>query len=324
MRFKQYLTEMSFEEKDIPRTFRVVFEVDAYDKSRFMKNIRQLSNMKLEGLTGISDKHDIGFHWLGVARDAMLIMNGKEVVKLNKISRILYGNPNYFLSNKMAMAKRVFNKSSGTSGDSNILHNIMEYLFLVMGREKKVDKYHVQYTAAQQDYAHVAYKKQTNINSSKDLVRWIRKAGEVLRKEQEEKTSFKDHHIIAVIDDIEKLSDKSIEDSIKGAFEEIGKTYGDEGEWVIKNDYLKVPKGSYLYILAPKKAYKEAVKLKKTKPDIYKGREWMGDFKFMEKFDTLQEEFEKQGIFKKYIVKFIDNSEWKRVQSWHLSQRDKK
>ena len=105
---------MSFEEKDIPRTFRVVFEVNQYDDAKTIKVIRQLSNMKLEGLTGISEKNDIGFHWLGVARDAMLIMDGKEVVEQNKLSRILYGNPNYFLSNKMAMAKRIFMKSSGT------------------------------------------------------------------------------------------------------------------------------------------------------------------------------------------------------------------
>lgn len=312
---------MSFEEKDIPRTFRVVFEVDAYDKGRMMKNIKQLSNRKLKGLTGISDRHDIGFHWLGVARDAMLIMKGKEVVKMNKLSRILYGNPNYFLSNNMTMAKRIFMKSSGTLGDSNLLHNLMDYIFVVMGKEKKVDKYNVQYTAAGQSYAHVAYKKSTNINSSKDLVKWIRKAGEVLRKEEEEKTSFKNHHILAVIDDIEKLSDKAIEDSIHKGFEEIGKVYGDEGEWVVKDDYLKVPKGSYLYILVPKKAYRDALKLKKEKPDIYRGQDFFGRFEFMEKFDMLHEEFEKQGIFKKYIVKFIDRSEWERIQSMHLSKR---
>jgi hypothetical protein len=277
--------------------------------------------MKLEGLTGISDKHDIGFHWLGVARDAMLIMKGSEVIKLNKISRILYGNPNYFLSNKMTMVKRVFQKSSGTMGDSNILHNIMDYVFLVMGREKKVDKYNVQYTAAQQDYAHVAYKKSTNINSSKDLVKWIRKAGEVLRKEQEEKTSFRNHHILAVIDDIEKLSDKSIEDSIYKAFEEIGKTYGSEGEWVIKDDSLKVPKGSYLYVLLPKKLYKEKLKLKEKDPQSYKIQKAFGQLDFMEKFDILHDEFKKQGILKKYIVKFIDGTEWKRIQSMHLSKR---
>ena len=321
MRFKKFLlSEMSFEEKDIPRTFRVVFEVNQYDDAKTIKVIRQLSNMKLEGLTGISDKNDIGFHWLGVARDAMLIMDGKEVVEQNKLSRILYGNPNYFLSNKMAMAKRIFMKSSGTMGDSNLLHNLLEYIFLAMGKAGKIDKRSVDYTAAYQSYAHVAYKKQTGISSSKDLVKWIRKAGEVLRKENAER-DWPNHNLMNVVDDFEKLSDKEIENGIYDGFKLIGNTYGSEGEWVVKNDYLKVPKGSFLFILAPKAAIKDMERLKKEKPEQYNILKTLGHYDFAEKWSKLIEEFNKAGIFKKYNVKFIDGQKWKEVQSRHLSKR---
>lgn len=320
MRFKKYIKEMSFEEKDVPRTFRVVFEINQYDIARTTKAVKQLSNMKLEGLTGISDKSDIGFHWLGVARDAMLIMKGNEVIKLNKVSRFLYGNPNYFLSNKMAMAKRIFQKGSGTMGDSNLLHNILEYMFKAMGTSGKISKHDVDYTAAYQTYSHVAYKKNTGINSSKDLVKWIRKAGEVLRKEDAE-SDWGNYNLMNIVTQFEELSDKDIEDGIYKAFELIGNTYGSEGEWVIKNDYLKVPKGSYLYILAPKKAYKEMEKLKTKDFTSWNIKKQFGHLEFMDKWDALIELFEKYGIFKKYVVKFIDNTEWKRVQSMHLSKR---
>ena len=320
MKLKKYLREMSFEDKDIPGSFRVVFEINQYDPARTMKVVKQLGKMKLEGLTGISEKNDIGFHWLGVARDAMLVMNGREVIKKNKLSRILYGNPNYFLSNNMAMAKRVFMKSSGVSGDSNLLHNLLEYIFTAMGRSGKIDKHNVSYSAAYQSYAHVAYKKQSGINSSKDMVKWIRKAGEVLRKEQEGR-SFSNHHLLSVVDDFEKLSDKEIEDGIYAGFKLIGDTYGSEGEWVVKNDYLHVPKGSFLFVLAPKKAYKEMQKLKTDDPQTWNIKKQFGHLDFMEKWDNLIEMFKKEGIFKKYNVKFIGNVKWKEVQSRHLSKR---
>ena len=313
---------MSFEEKDIPGSFRVVFEINQYDPARTMKAIKQLGKMKLEGLTGISEKNDIGFNWLGVARDAMLIMKGDKVVKENKLSRILYGNPNYFLSNKMAMAKRVFMKSQGTMGDSNLLHNLLEYIFKAMAKDGKVSTYEVTANAPYQDYAHVAYKKSTSISSSKDLVKWIRKAGGILKKEiAASESGWNKGGTVQFIDDIEKLSDKEIEDGIYKGFEDIGKVYGDEGEWVVKNDYLKIPKGSFLFLLAPKKAYKEMEKLKLEDPQSWKIQKGFGRMEFMEKWDALIAAFEKEGIFKKYNVKFIDNTKWSEVQSRHLSKR---
>jgi len=124
-----------------------------------------------------------------------------------------------------------------------------------------------------------------------------------------------------IVDQFESLSDKDIEDGIYQGFELIGKTYGSEGEWVIKNDYLKIPKGSHLFVLAPKQAYKEMEKLKTDDPSVWNIKKEFGHLEFMEKWDALIEAFKKEGIFKKYTVKFIDNAKWKHVQSLHLSKR---
>jgi len=320
MRFRRYINEMSYEEKDIPRTFRVVFEIDRYDENEMLKNIKQLASMKFEGMTGISDKHDIGFHWLGVARDAMLIMKGKEVVKLNKLSRFLYGNPNYFLSNKMAMAKRLFNKSGGTFGDSNIIQNILEYVFKELGKLNSTLKHDIEYTAAYQSYSHFAHKKQVNINSSKDLVKWIRKTGKEV-KEEEEKREWKSSERIRVVDMIAELSNGQIEKAIYDAFDQIGKIYGDEGEWVVKDSTFKVPKGSHLYILVNQKEYKKMKDLELNNPEQWKIMQFMNRDEVVKKYDFLMKSLKKYGVFKKYKVKFVDGQEWKKIQSMHLSRK---
>lgn len=312
MKFRAYLREMSFEKKDIPRTFRVVFDVNEYDKAKTLNIIKQLSNMRLDGLTGISDKHDIGFHWLGVARDAMLVMKGSEVIKLNKVSRFLYGNPNYFLSSNMKMIRRLFQKSSQEGDDSNVLHNIMEYVFKGLNVNSMGDAPH-------QSYAHVAYKKSTKISSVKDLVRWMRKAGDILKADQEG-SDWPNRRLLSLIEELREMSDKQIETGIYKGFELMGKTYKSEGEWVIKDDHLKIPKGSTIYILAPKKAAKDVLRLKEKDPTSYNIQRKMGHHKFMEKFDMITSEFKKKGINKKYRVKFIDGSEWARIQSQHLAK----
>jgi hypothetical protein len=319
MKFKKYLNEKSYTQEDIPKTFRVVFEIDEYNLSKMVKNIKQLSSMKLEGMTGISDKHDIAFQWLGVARDAMLIMKGSEVVKLNKISRMLYGNPNYFLSNKMTMAKRLFNKSGG-SDDSNILQNILEYVFKELGKMDATLKHDIEYTAAYQSYAHYAFKKSVNINSTKDLVKWIRKTGNEL-KADEKKRDWSSYEKIRIVDTIKELSDSQIEKAIYDAFEQIGKIYSDEGEWIIKDKTLTVPKNSHLYVLMNKKEYKEMMDIKANKPDEWKIMKFMNRDEVVKKYDLLMGLFKRYGIFDKYKVKFVDSQEWKRIQSMHINNK---
>lgn len=320
MRFKKYINEASYLWQDIPKTFRVVFEVNKYDESEMISVIRQLGNMKLEGMEGISGSGQIVFNWLGVARDAMLVMNGQEVIDLNKMSRFMYGNPNYFLSNNMKYAKRLFSKSGSVTGDNNILHNILEYLFGVLGKTGKIDKSLIEYCAAYQSYAHVAYKKNTGISSTKDLIKWIRKAGEVLKKEDEEK-EWKNWHLMQVVEAMSKLSNSDIESAIYKAFERIGEIYGDEAEWDTKANYLKVPKGSYLYILVDKKEYEKAKKMQKDEPVKFKGLGQQRRLETIQKYENIEKVFKQYGIFKKYKVKFIDRSEWDRVRNIHFSKK---
>jgi hypothetical protein len=61
----------------------------------------QLKTRKVKGLKGISSSNTIQFEFLGVARDAMLQIPSKDLLKLNNVTRIMYDNPHYFVSNNL-------------------------------------------------------------------------------------------------------------------------------------------------------------------------------------------------------------------------------
>lgn len=318
MRFEKYLNEASYTTEDIPKTFRVVFQIDAYDQSEMMDIVKQLGDMELKGMKGISGSGDIIFDWLGVGRDAMLIMNGPEVIKLNKLSRFMYGNPNYFLSNNMKFAKRLFNKGS-FGGDYPVLQTILEYVFKGLTKSGKMDKGLVSYSNLWDKYAYVAYKKNSGINSSKDLVKWLRKAGEILKKENAE-AKWSNSQLDIAIDYMSKLSNNDIEKGIYDGFKMIGDVYKSEAEWDIKNESLKVPKNSYLYMLLDKKGYEEAIKLRKDDPTMFNSLGKARRLETIERYENIMKIFNQYKITNKYKVKLLDQREWEKVRRLHYSK----
>jgi len=64
MKLQRYLTEMSYKESDIPKHFRVVFDL----KSK----IKSLLSHKLDHVTGISDNKEISINSLELC---MIIQN---------------------------------------------------------------------------------------------------------------------------------------------------------------------------------------------------------------------------------------------------------
>lgn len=319
MKYKLYLLEKSFEQQDIPRTFRVVIELDYNDPARSLK---KLANMKLEGIKGISDKNDIAFSWLGIARDAMLIMKGNEVVKLNKISRVLYKNPHYLLSNNMFGLKRIWNKSE--SNIIGLMNNIFKYYFEALVKNNIVKKYDVQHTAVYQNLAYKAKKYPSKINGVKDFVKYFRKLLEIEKKHQKEK-DWTIYEIIRIAEDIENTSDSKLQKAVYDMAEIMESIYGDEGEWIIKDTTLKIPKESYLYILITRKEYEKYMKMKKEDPQQFKIATRMGFAGDMiEKYEKIHNAVKEYGLDKKYKVKFIDKQEWDRIKSIHFAKKDSK
>ena len=298
---------------DVPRTFRVVFDVGRNPE----QSIQQLADMKLDGLTGISDKHDMAFNWLGVARDAMLIMKGPEVVKLNKLTRFMYDNPHYFFSKNMWALNRLYQRTNDTAG---VLRNILEYLFIEFARAGFMTEYDIRYSAPYQTLSWRKDVKSLTINNIKDLYTWFMKA---LADEADidDKKEWSKGFRRMYYEPIKDLNYHTFEKLIFRVFKNhVTPIYSSEGEWVVKDKVLKVPPKSHLYILLQKKYYNSMMKLKKEMPEIYKAKRSM-ESDFFEKYENLLATIDKHKINKKYVVKFIDYKQWKDIQSKHLAEK---
>jgi hypothetical protein len=128
MKFNNYLNEKSFSTADIPKDFWVVF--DLYEM------VDELKTGRVNGLKGISSSSEIEFQFLGVARDAMLQMDSEKLIKQNKITRIMYDNPHYLVSNNMWGLRRLYNARQNVWIDQ-VFGNLFERIQKEM---KSVDK----------------------------------------------------------------------------------------------------------------------------------------------------------------------------------------
>ena len=315
MRLKKYLTEKSFEPVDVPRVFRVAMEW-GYDDKAF-DTLKQLEKMELKGLTGISDAGDLTFQWIGAGRDILLVMNGQEVVENNKISRFLYDNPHYMLSNNMKWLRRMYQRREGED-TPGILWNLNKEVFIVLARRGYITKYDIEYSAPYQTMASKHLVGNAKINGVKDYIKVFRKtyrniaakerkddhwnSREFMRKAEEGETNIRG----GFEEKFDKISDSEFASVVQEAFDEIKRIYGSEGEWVVKTKVLRVPKKSYLYVME-----------KFSKEEVENHSAWNKES--IARWIKLKDGINKK-LKGKYIVKYITAKEFKRVQTIHFSK----
>ncbi len=299
MKFIQYLKEKSFNKSDIPKNFRVVIDLRT-------ETIKELSSMKLKGVRGISASGEIAYDFLGVGRNAMIVMNGEKTLKQNNLSRFMYDNVHYFYSNNMEAMRRMYQKSK--NDNRGLWHNIADYIFKEFGRKGMISKYDLQANAPGQE---VSYTKAVNkkVNSVKDAVKVFRNALKEIQGS--EKAGYYRYMV-----DILELSDKEIEKVFIDSFNtDIGPIYKSESEWTVKNSTLIIPKKSYLYVL---------VGFTDSDIERYHNGEWDG-FEMMRNEDSVKEEIMLRNDLNKikssYIIKYISAKEWDRIRVLHQTKK---
>ena len=228
MRLQKYLNEKSFSAKDIPKDFWVVFDLE--------EMVDELKTGKIKGLKGISSDSDIQFSFLGVARDAMLQIDSKKLLEHNKITRIMYDNPHYLVSNNLWALRRLYNASPSRWANQvfgNLFGEIQKHM-------KSVDK-QLGYDMDYYGFRNVDPKWAKQMNS-KGKIKNIKELSIVIKNYIENifsDTTGMDYDV----------SLNTMKDIIFKALKNIGEIYSSENEWVVKNDYLIVPKNSIMYIL---------------------------------------------------------------------------
>jgi len=307
MKFRQYLLE---QKSGIPKTFRVVIDIE-YQLENHV--ISQLKHRKLKGLKGISDQGDIIFQFLGVGRDAMLLMNGSEVIKNNKIIKIEYGNPSFMLADNMKFLRRVWNKSA--NDNRGTLFNLAEYLFNEILRDFREYEFDIRGNAP---YQTMADKNNTGIeiNNVNDLIKWWENTVEIILQQKNDGYGSREKWLFNELK--EKITKDKLKKYITGIFNQLQKVYSDEGEWSIENDTLIVPKNSWLYILVPSTP-------KNVLDDFNKGKETllisMRYKDAIERYYRIKNLIEKNRLNKIYKIKWIDVSEWEKIRKIHYSKR---
>lgn len=218
------LKERSFTPEDIPEQFFVVTDVE-YNLD--LKDIKK----GVLNVSGISGSAKIILNFLGVARDLVITMDGEELVKKNNLTRIMYDNPHYLVSNNMIFLSRLF---QNTKIDYyQIFHNLFDYckIFMKKSSNPVYNDLYYKWDFGNPPYYDFdkAYKKSTiNIQNMNDFV----------------KTFLR---ISKKIDDYngkEEIESMPYDDLYKMFWEALlitGHIYKDESEWVLKDKNLILP-----------------------------------------------------------------------------------
>lgn len=220
--FDQFLNEGSYTERNIPSKFYVCINLKA-------DTYQQLADGILPGIEGISGSKENFGHWLHY-RDAMLVMDAKGLLALNKLSRVMYDNPDYIVSDNLKHIARLFNQRDKDGATYTLVRKIVE---LVRKKRNFNDSYNrIAYHIGFDDGHKISeYVQKVRINGVKDIVSAICKV--IDQKAYGEPFEW----------------DKaSVQELVVEAITALGKSYKYEQEWLVKDRTLRIPEGSMLYV----------------------------------------------------------------------------
>jgi hypothetical protein len=281
------INEASFSDADIPKRFFVsIF----FDPRYHADKLEQIGNLELKNIQGISGTNKNLLQWFGIAREAALIMDSNEVIRLNKLTKIMYDNPHYLVSNNMSAIFRLFDKKDRGNGIDNLIHNLSDSILGTMKKSSnKIWKSLAEYRL-ESLYRSMDSKKK--INNLTDFINFV---------ENSLKQNLKSEY------DINPLSDNDYKEIAISTLKQIGKIYKEEQEWRLKDNVLKVPQGSTLLILIPE-----------IPKDIYEkwknnSLEQVNKFIFryeLEKFEEILRSIKEYDLNNKYNIKLVSNNKF--------------
>jgi hypothetical protein len=235
---KEILLEASFSDEDIPNNFYLITNIGPrYGKED--KYTQQIVDGKLKGVEGISGSRKIVGSFFNISGNAILLLPGKETVKKNKLSKVLYGNVDYLLSNNMSALKRIANKTTNMD---------LLYSFIVAaGKWFEKIGYRKEGEMLYNSGINHSIKDKFNslkINNIHDLARLLKNLTvNNLKAGESHSVSGKYYG-----EQLEKVSEEDWKKALKLWAEDLGSEYKTEDEWVVKNKELLIPSGTFIMI----------------------------------------------------------------------------
>lgn len=294
------VVEGSYTIEEVPSVFFVALPFDPSDEAR----MGQFAAGEFLGLRGISASKEIVLEFLGVAREALLVMPGEALLKANKATRVQYDNPRYLTSKGMWALYRLLQKDPDSSSDRyQLMGRLKEYLRaeLAKGADTKGLAQVVDAARLEGRFADGA-----PINTPEELAAWFEAALLATARYDSDKKV------------VEKGAPHLLK-AVLAALGKIGATYKGEGEWVLKGESLKVPAGSTLVLLRPEvdeveyEKWREAKGLGATK--------WMWQADGFKRWEGIQGAIERYGLRSKYKVKLVSEAQFERTKARLWAQR---
>jgi hypothetical protein len=200
----------------------------------FQKAFEGLKTGILGGVRGISNSGQI-IRQFGY-RGAFLRMPGYETMELNKLSRIMYDNPDYLVSKDMAALYRIFDKDPESSyGPQGLMQNLGNYILKALQRVNHKAHNDLNYFGADSRLGYAMKAKPVSINAVPQLVDYVFE--QWTQEWHEEYTA-----------DTPPFTKEDIRESVQKGLYDLGQTFGDEGEWLIKDGQLRIPPSSTLVV----------------------------------------------------------------------------
>ena len=181
-----------------------------------------MSNFRIENLTGISSTTDFAYYSLSRHKDnCVLMMNGPKVVQSNKLTKVLYNNPEYLASQDMQFLKRI------TAMDSRE-GTVIEFLGYFGSQICGTSWFNYEADWAKlKDNILKTFETHPKINSIKDLT-------------------------LLFLAELKKwkrnITFEEVKTMIVNAIKHCASLFQDEQEWILKDKILNIPKGSILYV----------------------------------------------------------------------------
>ena len=287
---KHILNEGSFGPGDIPRYFRLVFPFHHPNHPKWSeKTAKQLQNGQLIGVKGIGHEGNLVLSFLGIniSYNAVLVMPSDQVIKLNKISRILYDNPDYIASNNFSALIRMMG-DSGKSEENDIhqttttLKDIIENLIkglIYNALEKDEPTYSFNYGELMAyDYHKIIQDivekcEQKPIKNVHDLAKHIKTT---IETESEGQTLPVD--IEKTVKELNKIITQR------------STWYKKEKEWILKDQKLIIPPDSRLYLLLDNPNYIDEEQAQKSQE---KGLNDLMKYGVLDKYKTTYIDYDK-------------------------------
>lgn len=208
------------------KNFRLVMHIQ--------DRVHQLLQGELEGIRGISSSGWVVTNFLVRGRDSVLLMPQKEVIRLNKLERFQYDNPEFWMRDDMVRLKRL----SGDMGEESMWGYLRDSIGLT-GIKRTDTPYYYAFS--------ITNMPRPKVNSVREL------ATEVLRnlKAQDGPDTIGDPDpadIARFKQWQSELNVGEVSEWVRRAILDRAAVFKKEDEWAVEDSHLKVPRGSTVFL----------------------------------------------------------------------------